>query len=241
MAKTVADAFIFHWVARFGCPGKITCDRGSQFKSNLLAEMSNFLGCKLNLTCSYRPQCNDIIERTHRTLKVALKAEKKTNDWLQNLPWVLLALRATPKSDHDDSSAQLTLGTTLRLPGQFFSPTDSEAPQNHSENDRNLESALSCVRTPPPVWHRNQRSYVDPRLHSANYCFIRNDGKKSLFELSCKGTYKIIPQNDKFFTFDLGDRVDKVSIDRLNLLIYCQVMKMILPYRVIHLAVSIVL
>ena len=60
-AKTVADAFIFHWVARFGCPAEITCDRGSQFKSNLWAEMYNFLGCKLNLTCSYRPQCNGII------------------------------------------------------------------------------------------------------------------------------------------------------------------------------------
>ena len=120
-AKTVADTVIFHWVARFGCPAEITCDRGSQFKPNLLAKVCNFLGCKLNVTCSYSSQCNGIIERTHRTLKAAIKAQKNPKDWLQNLPWVLLALRATPKSDHDVSSAQLTLGTTLRLPGQFFS------------------------------------------------------------------------------------------------------------------------
>ena len=77
--------------------------------------MCNFLGCKMNLTCSYTPQCNGIIERTHRTLKAALKTQEKPNDWLQNLPWVLLALCATHKSDHDVGSAQLTLGTTLRL------------------------------------------------------------------------------------------------------------------------------
>ena len=79
-AKTVADAINFHWFARFGCPAEITCDRGSQFKSNLWAEMCNFLGCKLNLTCSYRPQFNGIIEPTHRTLKAALKAQKKSNN-----------------------------------------------------------------------------------------------------------------------------------------------------------------
>ena len=132
------------------------------------------------------------------------------------MPRVLLALRATPKSDHDVNSAQLTLGTTLRLPGQFFSPPDSEAPQNHTEYARNLESALSSVRAPPPVWHRNQRFYVDPCLYSAKYCFIRNDGKKSLFELPYKGPYKIISRNDNFFTHDLRDRDDNVSIDRLK-------------------------
>ena len=82
--------------------------------------MCNFLGYKLNLTYCYKPQCNGIIER-HRTTKAALKAQKNFNNWLQNLPRVLVALRATPKSDHDVSSAQLTLGTTLRLPTQFFS------------------------------------------------------------------------------------------------------------------------
>ena len=72
------------------------------------------------------------------------------------------------------------------------------------------------VRAPPPVWHKNQRFYVDSRLYSANYCFTRKNGKKSLFELPYKGPYKIISRNDKFFTLDLRDRVDNVSIDRLK-------------------------
>ena len=65
---------------------EIICDRGSQFKSNLWAEMSNFFGYKLNETSSYKPQYNGIIERAHRTLKAALKAQKNPNGWLQNFP-----------------------------------------------------------------------------------------------------------------------------------------------------------
>ena len=92
------------------------------------------------------------------------------------------------------------LGTTLRLPGQFFSPPDSDAPQNHTEYAGNLESELSSVRAPPPVWQRNQRFYADPCLYSSKYCVIRSDGKKSLFKLPYKGPYKIISRNDKIFT-----------------------------------------
>jgi len=96
-SKTVANAFVFNWISRYGCPAKITCDRGAQFTSNLWANLCNFLGCKLNLTCSYRPQCNGLIECTHSTLKAVLRALENPQKWLQNLPWVLLALRATLK------------------------------------------------------------------------------------------------------------------------------------------------
>ena len=134
------------------------------------------------------------------------------------MSWVLLALRATgfPKFDHDVSSAQLILGTTLRLPGQFFCLPDSEAPQNHTVYARNFESTLLSVCAPSPVWHRNQHFYVDPRIYSAKYCFIRSDGKNSFFELPYKGPYKIIFRNDKFFTLDVGERVDNVSTDRFK-------------------------
>ena len=33
-AKTCANAFLLNWVARFGCPIELTCDRGAQFISN---------------------------------------------------------------------------------------------------------------------------------------------------------------------------------------------------------------
>ena len=53
-AKECADAFLHTWVARFGCPTELTCDRGVQFTSHLWNELCSFLGCKLNHTCAQR-------------------------------------------------------------------------------------------------------------------------------------------------------------------------------------------
>ena len=58
--------------------------------------------------------------------------------------------------------------------------------------------------------------YVDRLLQSADYCFVRNDGKKGSFELPYKGPYKVLSRNEKFFTLDLRDKVDNISIDRLK-------------------------
>ena len=55
-AKTCSDAFILHFVARYGSPQTITADRGRQFCSNLWKELTKFLGCELIHTTSYNPK-----------------------------------------------------------------------------------------------------------------------------------------------------------------------------------------
>ena len=42
------------------------------------------------------------------------------SDWVTDLPWVLLGIRSSLKEDLGCSAAQLALGTTVRLPGQYF-------------------------------------------------------------------------------------------------------------------------
>ena len=205
-AKTCADAFLLHWVARFGCPMEITCDRGAQFTSNLWHEMCSFLGCRINHTCSYRPQCNGIIERTHRTLKAALKAQPQHQNWIDNLPWTLLSLRTVPQSDHQVSSAQVTLGTTLCLPGQLLTPQDPGSPKSETTYAEALQAAFSSLRPSPTSHHNKPRSWMDPKLHSCTHCFVRNDGKRSSFDLPYRGPYRILTRHDKYFTLDLGEK-----------------------------------
>ncbi|KAK3793955.1 hypothetical protein RRG08_023050 [Elysia crispata] len=67
-------AIITGWIARFGDPGDISSDRGSQFTSSLWSEIAAHLGVKLHYTSAYHPQANGMIESFHRTLKTALKA-----------------------------------------------------------------------------------------------------------------------------------------------------------------------
>ncbi|KAK3783190.1 hypothetical protein RRG08_046983 [Elysia crispata] len=107
-------ALITGWIACFCVPGDISSDRGSQFTSSLRSEIAARLGVKLRHTSAYHPQANGIIKRFHRTCKTALKARLTGPNWVEELPWVLLGLRTTPKEDY--SSAELVCGEPLTLP-----------------------------------------------------------------------------------------------------------------------------
>ncbi|KAK3792218.1 hypothetical protein RRG08_035975 [Elysia crispata] len=108
-------ALITGWIARFGVPGVILSDRGSQFTSSLWSEIAARLGVKLHHTSAYHPQANGMIESFHRTLKTALKARLTGPNWVEELPWVLLGLRTTPKEDLGYSSAELVYSEPLTI------------------------------------------------------------------------------------------------------------------------------
>ena len=137
-AASCARAFICGWVARFGVPLAITSDRGRQFTSSLWAAMATALGSRTHQTTAYHPEANGLLERFHRSLKAALRARLCNNNWIDELPWVLLGLRAAPKEGLQSSSpAELVYGDALLLPGEFaanggapiFPPTPNLPPQ----------------------------------------------------------------------------------------------------------------
>ena len=73
-AISTARALVSGWIARFGVPAFITTDRGSQFESSLVKELSHILGCERIRTTAYHPCANGLVERFHRQLKASLKA-----------------------------------------------------------------------------------------------------------------------------------------------------------------------
>ncbi|GFX65422.1 hypothetical protein TNCV_399731 [Trichonephila clavipes] len=95
-AETTARALMHGWISRFGCPTTITTDRGTNFESNLFRELTRMLGCNRIHSTSYHPQANGIIERLHRHLKGALKANNHIQ-WTELLPIVLLGMRSALK------------------------------------------------------------------------------------------------------------------------------------------------
>ena len=120
-------ALITGWIARFGVPGDISSDRGSQFTSSLWSEIAARLGVKLHHTSAYHPQANGMIERFYRTLKTALKARLTGPNWVEELPWALLELRTTPKEDLGYSSAELVYDEPLTIPGELVSPISAKS------------------------------------------------------------------------------------------------------------------
>lgn len=211
---TCARAFAFHWVARFGVPSDISSDRGSQFTSELWTIFNELLGIRLHRTCSFHPQANGLVERFHRHMKSALMSRLTGPNWIDELPWVLLGIRTTPKEDLQASSAELVYGSPIAVPGDLVR-TRQTTPSPADV----LPLVRSTVRqlTPTPMSrHGFVRVNTPESLNSSAYVFIRRDGHRPPLTPPYDGPYKVIKKDAKGFTLDMGGRHKLVSIDRLK-------------------------
>ena len=216
-ATECVSAFIHQWVALFGCPEKIFCDRGAQFTSSLWTEMSNYLGCEMKHSTAYHPQSQGLVERFLRSLKSSLRAYENSSDWYDNLPWVLLALRNSPKQDlHSLSPSDFVFGQPVRLPGEFFevnSATQSPTHEYVSKFSKYISRlAYGAPRT------ANRESHLDAALFSPSctHVYIRIDSHRSSLAPFYRGPYRVISKHAKYFSVDFRGHSDTVSIDRLK-------------------------
>ena len=168
-APTVAHAFVYGWIARFGVPSTITTDRGSQFESALWQQLMRLLGSSRIRTTAYHPAANGLVERFHRQLKACLMSQAPQTQWLDALPLVL-GIRCSLKEDLGCSAAELVYGTTLRIPGEFFISVD-DIPDPLSYVSR-LRSAMQQLRPQPPQHHSRQKSHVSSELDNCTHVFV---------------------------------------------------------------------
>lgn len=196
-----AQQFLLGWVARYGLPVHISSDRGPQFISSLWEHMAQTLGIKVRRTTAYNPEANGLLERWHRSLKSSLRARLNSPAWIQQLPWVMLGLRTTPRDDLPVAPADLIFRSRPRLPCDVTPP-------------KHLESVPSVPRVPA---HHDVRPVCVPKdLLSAPFVFVRVDGHRRPLDRPYKGPYKVVSRFDKYFTLEIGNRRDNVSIDRLK-------------------------
>ena len=214
-AESVAQAFITNWIARFGVPHVVTTDRGKQFESHLFASLTNFLGTTRIRTTAYHPIANGLVERFHRQLKSSLKATNDPSHWSERPPLVLLGIRTAVKADLGHSVSERVYGTTLCLPGEFFSePTDPASLDPTCYVDR-LKRTLHKL-TPPPNRPSPPTAYVPRDLQTCTHVFIRRDAVRKPLQPPYDGPFKVISRTPKHFKVDLGNRTDCISIDRLK-------------------------
>ncbi|GBN12077.1 Transposon Ty3-I Gag-Pol polyprotein [Araneus ventricosus] len=212
-ADTIARTFLLGWISRFGVPEKVTSDRGTNFQSNLFSSLSKFLGVEQTRTTAYHPQSNGAVERFHRHLKSALMAHLPEN-WLDSLPLVLLGIRSSFKPDLATSSAELVYGTTLKLPGEFFSnpPVITSA----SSFLQMLRHHVRSFRPVPTKHHCSDAVFISDDLIKASHVFFRIDRVRKSLEPPYAGPYKVLSRTEKVFTVQINGKPTSVSIDRLK-------------------------
>jgi len=211
---TCARALVFHWIARFGVPAKMSSDRGSQFTSELWAAVAQLLGTAHHCTTAYHPQANGLVERFHRHMKAALRARLTSPNWIDDLPWVLLGIRTAPKEDLAASSAELVYGAPITVPGDFIA--SSQTGQDPNNFLRALQEKARNFAPVPTSHHGSSKSSVPPELHSSQYVFVRRDSHRSPFQRPYEGPFKVVESGNKVFKINMGGRTETISIDRLK-------------------------
>ncbi|GFV88655.1 gag-Pol polyprotein [Trichonephila clavipes] len=89
-----------------------------------------------------------MVERLHRTLKQAIRCH--VIKWTESLPVVLLGLRACIKEDLNASCAEMVIGKTIVLPGEFFEPS-SQTPTDPSEFLLRLRETFRTLKPTPAI------------------------------------------------------------------------------------------
>lgn len=72
--ETVLNAFLKHWVWRFGAPNRLHSDKGTNFESDLFQEMCQRLHISKTRTLAYHPQSNGAVERLNHTILALFRA-----------------------------------------------------------------------------------------------------------------------------------------------------------------------
>lgn len=213
-ADTVANAFFAHWIARFGCPKLITTDQGSQFESALFTSLTRMVGGKRIRTTAYHPAANGLVERWHRTLKAAIMCHQNSK-WTEVLPTVLLGLRSCYKEDLKASPAEFLYGTTLRIPGEFF--THEDPPEDPYYFLEDFRIHMREVKPVPAAHHSRRKTFYFKDLYTCTHVFLRQDAVKHSLDQPYSGPHKVLKRvDDRVFTIELNGREINVGVERLK-------------------------
>ncbi|GBN82603.1 hypothetical protein AVEN_131548-1 [Araneus ventricosus] len=135
-------------------------------------------------------------------------------NWLNDLPLVLLGIRSSFKPDLATSSAELVYGTTMKLPGEYFSNTPVTT--SASSFLQMLRHHVLSFRPVPTTHHGSSAVFVSDDLIKASHVFLRIDRVRKSLEPPHAGPYKVLSRTEKVFTVEIDGKPTTVSIDRLK-------------------------
>lgn len=163
-AEAIAQALYREIFTRFGPPETLLSDRGANFLSKIVTELSSLFGVTRIHTASYSPRCNGACEIVNRSIWKMLRLHCKNEvEWPDFMPAIMYALRATTSANLGHSPAFLLFGRDLKLPVDQRMGLSDE-PQTTNEYVKRIGNALEMARQEAvgetlALQARNKRTY----------------------------------------------------------------------------------
>jgi transposase InsO family protein len=134
-------------VCRFGLPGKLISDNGTQFAGNPFKSWCTELQITQIFTSVAHPQSNGQVERMNRSIVEGIKERLGGHGkrWLEELPSVLWAIRTTEKTSHGHTPYILTYGSEAVIPAEIGIPTHRTKNVSEETNDEELMANLALA------------------------------------------------------------------------------------------------
>lgn len=203
-AKPVASAdgnavikFIDQLITTYGCPKKITTDRGTHFKNKELEENCKALGIELRFSTAYSPQTQGGVERFNKTLIETLNAYVAENpkDWAKYVPFVVFSYNASPmESLKGLSPFYLMFGQSPNLP----SPLTYQSNDKESRIDK-INKLIKIRESIPKLIEKSNekmkarydRNRINVHYEPGEKVLIENPQKQGKFHKKYLGPYEI--------------------------------------------------
>lgn len=179
--------------ARFGNPGTLVSDNGTQFVSARFKQFCDENGITHLTIAPYHPQSNGQAERFVDTLKRGLKKLREGGNpaTFQHLQTFLSVYRSTPNRSAPDgkSPAELLLGRPIKTTLDLLKPRESTTTAVNSKQNNQFNRRHGTVKREfsaedlvyAEIHHRNQASWVPGKViekkGSVNYSVLLESGR----------------------------------------------------------------
>ena len=147
-------------------------------------------------------------------MKTALKARLKDQNWMDEVPWVLLGIKTALKEDLRASSAELVYGYPSTVPGDFVIYEDDPPPP--AQALPKLRETVSKLLLTPTSRHGTTKDSVPLSLAASPYVFVRKGGTQAPLQKPYEGPFQVIEYGGKTFKLEKGNRTEIMSVDRLK-------------------------
>ena len=148
-------------------------------------------------------------------MKASLSARLSGHNWVDQLLWVMIGIRATHKDDMGASPAEMVYRTLLVLPSQCCSLAG--APPATEPFLHDLRRAMENLQPVPTSSHcKAAAKHVPEVLQKCPMVWIRRDGYRHPLTPQYQGPFLVVERHPKFLKIQLGEKQDKITIDRLK-------------------------